>query len=333
MNKLHSFLFLSIICFLVYANSLNNVFISDDLPAIVNNPNITKPDWKNPSSVLNSLAYSLGGLNPFIHHFINIALHCLAVGLVFYFLKGFFTIQASLIGASLFAVHPIHTEAVSWVSGRPYIFLALFTLVIYFLCQRDRKHYLLALLFFIYYCLSSIYQALLIGTFLVLTSAITKKIKFIKSIPIFIISIITIFITKREIQSRVSYVAKEIGEIKWTNPVYNMAYSIFEHLKLMIYPARLTLYHEPAIITSRALTIELIILGLIALFLPFLFRKVRILFYALSIFVLFLGVTYSPVMIAWLVAERYIYFNLISLCIIFAFSYEYLTKCKKIASL
>jgi hypothetical protein len=42
--------------------------------------------------------------------------------------------------------------------------------------------------------------------------------------------------------------------------------------------------------------------------LPFIFKKAKVLFFSLGLFILFLLPTYSPVMITWLVAERYLYF-------------------------
>jgi hypothetical protein len=123
------------LCFLVYFNTLKNGFVSDDIDAIVNNPLVSRPlyYWLYPSMLLNSLSYALVRLNPLAYHLTNILLHALATLLVFFFLRLFFKTEACFWGASLFAVHPIHTEAVSWISGRPYIMTTLFMLAGYFL--------------------------------------------------------------------------------------------------------------------------------------------------------------------------------------------------------
>jgi tetratricopeptide (TPR) repeat protein len=63
---------------------------------------------------------SRGGveLNPYIFHAANVALHAVAAVIVFLILRRLrLDDRASLIGALLFAVHPIQTEAVAWASG------------------------------------------------------------------------------------------------------------------------------------------------------------------------------------------------------------------------
>ena len=60
--------------------------------------------------------------------------------------------------------------------------------------------------------------------------------------------------------------------------------------------------------------------------LPFIFKKAKVIFLGIAIFVLFLAPTYSPVLIASLVAERYLYFPSIGLSIAFAFFYEKLKE-------
>ena len=297
MNKL----ILTFLCFLVYANSLNGAFVSDDIGGIV---------------------ARIPNAQPFLYHLLNVSLHCLATILVFYFLKRFFKPLTSLLGASLFAVHPIHAEAVSWISGRPYIIMALITLGIYFFYQY-KKLYPLALALFIYYSLTSFHYCILITGFLILTS---KKKEWLKWLPFTLVLPIVLFLHKFSIQNRISFVSKEAGGMKWTNPIFNMAYSLFEHTKLLIYPAKLTLYHEPAVITRFVLNCELAILILLLFSLPFIFKKAREVFLAIGIFVLFLGFTYSPVMVAWLVAERYLYLPVLSLSLILCFLHE---KCFK----
>ena len=138
LSKKHIYLILAFLCFLVYANSLNNAFISDDIPSIVKNPFISHPwrVWTDLAAFLNSLNYLVSGYNPFSYHLTNIIMHALVTILVFLFLNLFFKVEASFLAACLFAVHPIHTEAVTWISGRGYLINALFILGIYLLYQK-----------------------------------------------------------------------------------------------------------------------------------------------------------------------------------------------------
>lgn len=73
------------------------------------------------------------------YHFTNVILHSLATGLVFSLVA--LTVGsagAGLAGALLFAVHPVHTEAVAFVSGRTDLWAALFLLASVLAWIRDR---------------------------------------------------------------------------------------------------------------------------------------------------------------------------------------------------
>ena len=77
-----------------------------------------------------------GGLNPIGYHFINVVLHSIVSALFFHtcirILNGNFgskTKSLPLLCGMLFALHPIHTEAVANVVGRAEILCALFYLL------------------------------------------------------------------------------------------------------------------------------------------------------------------------------------------------------------
>ncbi len=63
--------------------------------------------------------YALWGWNPRGFHLTNILLHGAVCALVGIFLRqGGCSIGASLLGASWFAIHPVHVEAVAWITAR-----------------------------------------------------------------------------------------------------------------------------------------------------------------------------------------------------------------------
>jgi len=101
----------------VYANSLNGEFISDDVTGIIENPLINNPlgVW-HLQHITNALIYKFFKLNPAPYHAFSILIHVINGVLVFFFLLLFFDKLPSFFGALIFAVHPIHTEAVSWIS-------------------------------------------------------------------------------------------------------------------------------------------------------------------------------------------------------------------------
>ncbi|HZE88326.1 MAG TPA: glycosyltransferase family 39 protein, partial [Verrucomicrobiae bacterium] len=67
---------------------------------------------------MTTLVYAAGGGRPMPFHAVNIVLHALASALAFLLLKRLTSSDAAaLAGALLFAIHPVHTEAVTWISG------------------------------------------------------------------------------------------------------------------------------------------------------------------------------------------------------------------------
>jgi hypothetical protein len=131
----------ALVAALLYANTAGHGFAHDDVFLIEGNPTIRVLDSKDFFApwvesgyyrpiVITSLAvnYAIGALDPLGYHLLNIAVHALISGLV---LALFWRITGdralSLAGALLFAAHPIHTEAVANVSGRPDLLAGLFS--------------------------------------------------------------------------------------------------------------------------------------------------------------------------------------------------------------
>jgi len=155
-------LVLSLVIVLVYANSFQNSFQYDDVHVIVKNPSIKNPAnfhqfFLNPqmgSGLVKetsgyrpvlmatfAMNYSLGGLNVFGYHLINFLIHTLSAILI-YFITLFFLRKpggegeanpgrnqmAALFAALIFAVHPVQTESVTYITGRSSSLTALFFL-------------------------------------------------------------------------------------------------------------------------------------------------------------------------------------------------------------
>jgi tetratricopeptide (TPR) repeat protein len=125
-----------------HLNTLNNPFVFDDLTEVVENPSIGDPrDIRtivsgNRTRPLTNLSYALdfarGGLDPFPYHATNLALHALNVLLVFAITRRLFrqlsndadtdeadrATPAAFTAAAMFAVHPLLTSTVGYVSAR-----------------------------------------------------------------------------------------------------------------------------------------------------------------------------------------------------------------------
>jgi protein O-mannosyl-transferase len=131
--------------FAVYTNALGNGFVWDDGNLVVGNPLIkrfaelgnllTSPlqlntQYFRPVQGLTFLLdYQVFGPRPAGFHLTSIVIHA-AVGVLLYLFAArlFDDGVAALFAALLFVVHPVHTEAVTYVSGRSDPLGALFLL-------------------------------------------------------------------------------------------------------------------------------------------------------------------------------------------------------------
>lgn len=135
---------------LPYLNSLDNGFVLDDRELIVSNPYVqgsaalgalfTADFWEaqnqgrsnhyRPVAMVSfALNHRLGGLEPLTCHLTNLLLHILVCVLLLLVLRRLLPRgMLALTAALLFAVHPVHTEAVAAVGGRAHLLAALFFL-------------------------------------------------------------------------------------------------------------------------------------------------------------------------------------------------------------
>jgi tetratricopeptide (TPR) repeat protein len=155
---------LVVLAFAAYANSLQNGFVWDD-PIILTRqlpvfrtvgsvffppPYIPQfaPDYYRPLVVGSYLVDNgVGGGQPSTFHLTLVVAHVLATLAVFGLGLALFgapqtspssATTAAAIGAALFAVHPIHTEAVAWIAGRADVFAGLFATLSVFAFLRSR---------------------------------------------------------------------------------------------------------------------------------------------------------------------------------------------------
>lgn len=136
----------------VYLNSLPNDFVIDDRPVIVGNVFLRRPDglrkifttdvWaffgqergsQYYRPLMHSASYAgwrLFGANPAGYRAVNIALHACVSLLLFFWLRRLGSGESVAAAAALlFAVHPVHVEAVAWISALPDLQCAFFFLL------------------------------------------------------------------------------------------------------------------------------------------------------------------------------------------------------------
>lgn len=332
----------------VYLNSLGNLFVYDDIPGIIENRLISRP-WRymwDPAGLFNSISFALARYNPAPYHMFSVGLHALNTLLVYIFLRLFFREDSCFLAALLFAVHPANTEAVVWISARGYETLGTCVLMTY-ICYHTfvsslplregtghgagRMWYFAALGIFAYFIKQNYSFFFVMPLVLAASDAIFGRIRStLKYLaPFFIIAIIRLATVHAAIAERMSSAAAaaqggmmpvEAGVI--VNPWPRFIYSVFYHAGLLLWPARLCIYHEPIALAQEGIWFGSIALMIGAFFIPAMRRSGRVLLLALVIFALFLAPTYSPVVVTSLIAERYLYVPSIALCMVAAFVFE-----------
>jgi len=135
--------FVAAVGIITYVLSVWDGFAYDDVAIIPGDPRITKlklleifqlPYWHNLAIYrpLTTLSFAVDWLlsrgYPWYFHAINVLEHGAVCALVFLLLAELFSPAAALAGALLFAVHPVHVEAVTNVVGRAEVVSALFYL-------------------------------------------------------------------------------------------------------------------------------------------------------------------------------------------------------------
>lgn len=322
-----SLVFLSI---LVYINSLWGDFVSDDIAGIPKNPLISNSSYYLKKfdfpTLLNNLVFHISKLDSFGYHFLSVFMHSLAVVLLFFVLKKITKKDfLSFLTCLFFAVHPLHSEAVSWISGRPYIFGTLvFLLSFWFYLkakEEGRINYIYSILLFALANFCEIKSIVLISIFFLYEISFGSLKKNFKILFLFSLAAIAIFFFFRFGAFKMRVLTENpdyAGGVEVIQPWIQIPTAISSYLELFVWPKNLTLYHEDMEMSNlefglRA-TVFLLFLGTLA----YSYKKEKLLFFALGLFILSLTPTLLPIKIAWVVAERYVYFGSIGLCLAFA---------------
>lgn len=164
-------LLLYIVGFIVFANSLFNEFVWDDLIQIVSNKAIHSIDLTqffsglnyNPGSATSfiypyyrplfvsalSLLYSLFTEKVFFYHLIQLIFHIANASLLYILFKKFFNNRLAFLLSLIFLIHPINTESVVYVSAIGETLFLFFGLLGFIVLNKDELNYKRLLLGFL----------------------------------------------------------------------------------------------------------------------------------------------------------------------------------------
>ena len=361
-NKKLLYIVIALISFFVYYNALNNDFAFDDESVVQNNVSIQNLSnipkfftaeegfhkvigryYRPVVSSLYAIDYALWGMNPFGFHLTNVIIHVIATLLLLIVLLKLFSnykngLLAALIGSLIFAVHPIHTEAVTWVSGRTdsltsLFFLLSFLLYVKYSDEGKSKFYLVFSLLAYFVGLLSKEMIVTMPVLLFLYDFLFKKrdinwfkqnlLPYILFVSVTIIFIIIRYIALKDVVDRTTYMYF-YGEDTST-VFYTMLKTVPVYFKLLIFPVNLLYHYNGVLPDSHSISdIKVILSGIfvIALLLVsvLLYKK----YSELSFAILFFFVSLLPVMniipTMNFIAERFLYLSSIALSVLISFA-------------
>jgi tetratricopeptide (TPR) repeat protein len=156
---------LAVIAFVVYANSLANEFVFDDRHLVLgsrrwlNLENTVKLllSYRPVRNISYAIDLAVWGERPFGFHLTSVLIHAGATVLVFLLVRRLTErILPSFFTALIFAVHPIQTDAVAYISGRRDVLFGLFYVGAFlsYLTYRTRNSKLFYILFLALWALS-----------------------------------------------------------------------------------------------------------------------------------------------------------------------------------
>lgn len=247
---------------IVYANSMGGKFLYDDERLVKNNVYIKQ--WSNlpriftedigagagsvyfhynfyrPIQMLTYMVdYSMWGTMPFGYHLTSILLH-IAVAVAIYFLIGriFDNKTMAFFTSILFMAHPLHTEAVSYISGRADLLAALFILlclVFYVkdLAENSPECFIMTIASYILACLSKEYSLITIFLILLYHYTFGRKIRWHTFGSIIAVTAIYIFLRLTVFNFPVVYQTVH-GSFFERLPGFFVAF--FGYLRLLILP-------------------------------------------------------------------------------------------------
>lgn len=252
---------------LIYGQTLTFEFTNwDDDEYVTQNLLIQNLSWQNIQNIfgefyylmyipLTLLSYALEFYivknSPALFHATNVLLHVSNAILVLVLIRAFVPDKlVSLLGALLFALHPMRVESVAWVSERKdvlFVFFLLAALISWVNWRKENKYiyYGLSILFLILSSLSKA-TAVLFFPFVILLDAWffakSWKIQFIEKIPYLLIAMLTGFIQLKGIQGAVETQSDATGYGGLENFLI-LNYSFVFYIQKMIFPWPLSAYY------------------------------------------------------------------------------------------
>jgi len=363
----------SLICFFIalcvgilYFNSLGNQFTNWDDSMIYANSQVRSLGWNNiikiftlekaanfqPIRILSyAIDYYFWKLNPVGYHLTSIffyVLTCIMVFFTFRHLSAGLREKAScdsyervaLFGALLFAAHPVHVEAVTWLAARKEVLQGFFFFLGFYLylkireiTGRKKMVYLGMVLFAILLAILSKPSAVVFPAAILVYEIAQREDKwmdFIRSHRIFLAILILISIIFASILIKVMWEAGGVKPYRGGSFFNNLLISFYifvYNIKLLIltvnYSAAYTIPISNPVLSLQTSIFVGVTLLLFALSLWSL-KKTKVLFFCFFFFFVTLAPYLNIIPISTLLADRYIFISSLSYCFLLGIGFEQL---------
>jgi len=348
------------VCILAFYDVLHYEFVYDDFELVVRNSDIRdlsleslrsmffNKDYVNflPVRMLSyAVDYHFYGLDPYIYHLTNLIFHTADSILVFLIVYWLLTrvlnrpfekrksMAAALVAALFFSLHPIHVEAVTWISGRKEVLYSFFLLMGFYGYIRYRVHgeprmvgggFIAALLCFLAGMMSkgtALAFPLLLLTFDLAFPAIARRTKLSRRIQehvtMFIVLVILMTLNVK-LATRESMFAAPFGGGSASH-LLTISKIIPFYLRLIFLPDALSAVYDVPVAHSvfepmTALSVFIMIaLGAMIILT---WRRQPIVAFGICWFIVALGPTLNVIPFGTFAADRYAYLPLFGLCLI-----------------
>ena len=350
-RDLVTFVILFFLAFLPYSNIFFNQFVYDDGFQLVGNPYahsfkylrqiFTTSVWSfqgaqgfanyyRPMMTLGYLlTYQVAGLVPFSFHLVNVLLNGIVVWLIFLILRRLSGERVALVAAGLFALHPIHTETVTWIAGVTDLELSVFYLAAFFFYlklpeSKNETWTRAAMCVCCTLALLSKEQAMTLPVVAMIfeyfyrddRSETSVKEKISRYGPLWIVAVIYLAVRMVVLGGFTSALIRP--NLSWYQAILTGVALLGRYLGKLIWPARLSVFYvfqASQHFTDPKVLLGLAGLALCAILFAALWNRAHIMSFALLWFFLLLG----PVLNArWMPAsvfgERYLYLPSLGFC-------------------
>lgn len=258
---------LLIFTFIIYTPSFDNEYVKwDDDWMVYENPDVVNFSGASMAHAFSefyngqyspvctlSLAvqYAIGEGKPLTFHLFGILYHLLNIVLVFWLIQLFFKNRfMAFTVATLFAVHSLQVESVTWISAQKVILYTIFFLascISYINYVKEKKvlFYILSMIFFALSFLAKEQAVTLAVTlvaidFIMQRKLLDKKV-ILEKIPFFIMAIIMGIVTIYS--SRTGEFFTDENKKPFVEQIAYSSYALVQYILQMIFPFRMSAFH------------------------------------------------------------------------------------------